>query len=199
MVKKTDIRIIRSRAAIRHAFLELLKERDYHSITISDIAQRAMINRKTFYFHYDTKNDLYDEIITDTLNVFSSMHIIEKLRKSDKKSQSDILLELLNKVITVKDECIILLDNDSGNVFNRRLKQLLYRALITESLVSDSAKSDPAFFDLLTDVYFSTFTRVLKWWLVGDNNDPTAFLDMIKMLFSSRPLEILGLKEDVLG
>ena len=60
--KKEDRRVVRTKKAIRSAFAELLSEKDYNDITVTDIAERADINRKTFYLHYTSLDDLVDEI-----------------------------------------------------------------------------------------------------------------------------------------
>ena len=43
---------IRSRRMIREAYTVLLKEKDLSKITVTDIVNRADINRATFYAHY---------------------------------------------------------------------------------------------------------------------------------------------------
>ena len=43
---------LRSRKWIRQAFMELLREKDFEKITVTDIVNRADINRSTFYAHY---------------------------------------------------------------------------------------------------------------------------------------------------
>jgi AcrR family transcriptional regulator len=68
MIKKTDLRIIRTKKSIRKAFLNLLKEKNYNKITIQDIAEEAMINRNTFYLHYLDKDDLLDQLSSECLN-----------------------------------------------------------------------------------------------------------------------------------
>ena len=42
----------RSRRLIRRAFLELLDERPFEKITVLELAERADVNRSTFYAHY---------------------------------------------------------------------------------------------------------------------------------------------------
>ena len=199
MKEKTDLRVIKSKIAIRKAFLDLLREKDYHSITVSDIAKKAMINRKTFYFHYETKDDLYDEILNDTLDKFTSTHIIRGLRGVDVSKQNYIINEFLHDVIKVKQECLILLNGDTNNAFNKKLKGLLSEALIHEDEVLERAENDRALFNLLVDVYFDAFSRVLRWWLESGNEDTALFIDTVKILFSNKPLEMLGLKEDTLN
>jgi AcrR family transcriptional regulator len=52
MLKKTDLRVIRTKKMIKESFIDLIQEKGYESITIRDIADHALINRATFYLHY---------------------------------------------------------------------------------------------------------------------------------------------------
>lgn len=63
MNEKTDRRITRSQRAIQTAFLEMLEERDFDSITVKNITEKADISRKTFYLHYVDKFDLLNTIV----------------------------------------------------------------------------------------------------------------------------------------
>ena len=62
---RNDIRSKRSVTAIRHAFLCLMREREYEDITVKDLAQRAGVNRKTFYAHFQTKQELYESMVRE--------------------------------------------------------------------------------------------------------------------------------------
>ncbi len=53
--EKTDPRVKRTRNLILRAFEELLNEKGFAEITIQDIAERAEINRATFYAHFPDK------------------------------------------------------------------------------------------------------------------------------------------------
>jgi AcrR family transcriptional regulator len=57
----TDRRIMRTREAIQVALIELIEEKGFEAIAIKDIADRANINRGTFYLHYHDKFDLLDQ------------------------------------------------------------------------------------------------------------------------------------------
>ncbi|HAE45213.1 MAG TPA: hypothetical protein DCG37_06440 [Lachnospiraceae bacterium] len=65
-----DKRVIRSKKAIREAFFAELQKKDYGKITITDIANEAGINRKTFYTYYDGVEDLLEEIETELIDKF---------------------------------------------------------------------------------------------------------------------------------
>jgi AcrR family transcriptional regulator len=62
--RQPDPRIVRTRSMLRDAFVSLILERGYDSITIQDIADRAGLRRATFYLHYKDK----EELLTATLD-----------------------------------------------------------------------------------------------------------------------------------
>lgn len=62
-----DKRVERSKAALKSTFLELLGNKSFDHITISEIAETAGYNRGTFYAHFKTKEALLDEMVSETL------------------------------------------------------------------------------------------------------------------------------------
>jgi AcrR family transcriptional regulator len=62
----SDLRVRRTRKLLREALVALVEERGYDNVTVRDIAQRAMVNRATFYAHFDDKYDLLLEVVGDT-------------------------------------------------------------------------------------------------------------------------------------
>ena len=59
MTDKHDRRSQRTRHLVSAAFVQLLREKGYNAITVSDIIERANIGRSTFYSHYHDKEDLF--------------------------------------------------------------------------------------------------------------------------------------------
>ena len=65
-----DARIARTRASLQDALLQLARERSLDEITVADIADRAGVNRSSFYQHYSDKDvllaDALDSAVKDT-------------------------------------------------------------------------------------------------------------------------------------
>ena len=57
-----DRRITKTRKAIYTAFLQLLNQKDYETITVQEIIDLADVGRSTFYSHYESKELLLDEL-----------------------------------------------------------------------------------------------------------------------------------------
>ncbi|MEZ4657641.1 MAG: TetR/AcrR family transcriptional regulator C-terminal domain-containing protein [Caldilineaceae bacterium] len=60
-----DLRIRRTRKMLQQAFIELVLEDGFEAITVNMLAERAMINRATFYRHYTDKYDLAEKVYAD--------------------------------------------------------------------------------------------------------------------------------------
>ena len=68
--EKQDLRIARTRSAIKAAFKELATKTPIDKISVTSITQAAGINRKTFYLHYETIATLLDDIVSDIMDDF---------------------------------------------------------------------------------------------------------------------------------
>ena len=62
---KEDLRVRRTMTSIHKAFSEMLLEMPYDKITITELSNRAGINKKTFYRYYPVLDDLLQEIQLD--------------------------------------------------------------------------------------------------------------------------------------
>src|SRR5258706_11824869 len=56
--EKLDPRIKRTRALIEQAFLDVLLEKSFSSLSVQDITEKAGVNRTTFYLHFTDKYEL---------------------------------------------------------------------------------------------------------------------------------------------
>ena len=57
-----DRRITKTRKAIYTAFLQLLNQKNFETITVQEIIDLADVGRSTFYSHYESKELLLDEL-----------------------------------------------------------------------------------------------------------------------------------------
>src|SRR5258706_2982066 len=71
--EKLDPRVKRTRSLILGAFEQLLAEKNFESISVQDVTDKAEINRATFYAHFHDKYALLDYSIRQMF-----MHEIEK-------------------------------------------------------------------------------------------------------------------------
>ncbi|EWH20998.1 TetR/AcrR family transcriptional regulator [Bacillus haynesii] len=84
--QKQDRRVKRTKKMIRDALSELMKNKTFEEISVTDITKKADINRGTFYLHYEDKYDLLEqseeEIIQEINNIAKrSIHSMDILKQ----------------------------------------------------------------------------------------------------------------------
>lgn len=57
-----DMRVVKTRRAIRKALIELAEEKDVDKITVKELCERAEISKPAFYSHYGNIYDVIDEV-----------------------------------------------------------------------------------------------------------------------------------------
>ncbi|MCM1100997.1 MAG: hypothetical protein NC398_06395 [Acetatifactor muris] len=65
-----DLRYIKTERLIQQTFRDMILEMDYPQISIKELTERAMINRKTFYLHYNTLDELLGVLQIELYNDF---------------------------------------------------------------------------------------------------------------------------------
>lgn len=69
---RTDLRVRRTQMNLREALLDLIEEKGFDAVTVGDIAERAMVNRATFYRHYPDKyalvTGIFEEAVKQMMN-----------------------------------------------------------------------------------------------------------------------------------
>jgi AcrR family transcriptional regulator len=78
---RVDPRVSRTRKLLREALAALLAEKNFESVTVQDIAERATVNRATFYAHFTDKFALLDAMIRE--DVARQLSQGDPLRVSD--------------------------------------------------------------------------------------------------------------------
>lgn len=63
-----DRRVVRTKAALTAALFELLAEKDFSKISITELTRRADVDRKTFYLHYQSVDELLEEFYEERLH-----------------------------------------------------------------------------------------------------------------------------------
>ncbi len=93
-----DKRVQKTRAAIQKAYLDLLMEKKSMKMTITELARKANIDRKTFYLHYDTTDDVLRDYTQQLISRLLS--ILEKQDFFNQNFNTVSLYSAMNQIIT---------------------------------------------------------------------------------------------------
>ncbi len=176
MSGKTDLRVLRTRQSIRMAFYELIKEKGYEAITIQDIADRAMINRNTFYLHHQNKPDLLDTCTDELLSELKNVIVLcpfnmSPFQISTLETVMQTVLEHISQNTTFYYAMLI----EENRIYRFRAKM---ENIIKDKLNEgwDLAQGSSLFAvskELLLEYLVSSFMGIVVWWIKNDLPLPT--------------------------
>ncbi|WP_052304308.1 TetR/AcrR family transcriptional regulator [Desulfosporosinus orientis] len=160
---KNDMRVIRTKRAIRQAFLTLLTEKKYENITVQDIAREAFINRNTFYTHYIDKTDLLEKLSNECLDDLKKCLAEKNIPELDDDLLYTIIKDVLNTIeMNAGFYRSMMIDSDSA-FFTEKLATTLKD--IVYPYISDSTGQEK---DLFIEYLISGFIGIIRMYLKGD-------------------------------
>lgn len=101
--KKIDLRILKTKKSLYEALLILMKEKAFEDIKVSDICERAYVNRSTFYAHFEDKYMLLDTLIKDLKESLKAELKKEKDINNLKDYYMELIKVLMNHIEDKKD------------------------------------------------------------------------------------------------
>ena len=127
---------IRSKNMIKEAFFELLKEKDYSKITVTDIVNKADLNRSTFYAHYLDVRAITEEFENEVIN--KMMELLKKFEfKNFFNNPTHLLLEISRFLESHEVEYKILLKINDAQTFLKKLREIFANYMRKDSDISN--------------------------------------------------------------
>ena len=159
--EKTDLRVIRTRKAIRDAFCAMIMEMDYQDITIKELTRRAMINRNTFYLHYESMDALLRELQEEIAGEFIEKQV-SYTKMADIRRMIRVFFEYMATQPPLQDR---LLCSGSYRFFYDRVNQQVmgHRKLMNRGAFGLDEASENIIF-----TYYGSITAVLYRQWVAD-------------------------------
>lgn len=105
--EKLDPRVKRTRALILQAFNDLLAEKSFDAISIQDVAEKAQINRATFYkqHHFMDKYDLLDHWVQQQFRQEIEARVLDACHYTTDNLRS-LLLTVCEFLLRVRTDCM---------------------------------------------------------------------------------------------
>lgn len=158
---KTDRRIQKTRKAIRTAFGKLLAEKNINNITVMDIAEKADINRKTFYNYYSGVYEIIEEI-EDEVTVFLDETLVSVDFKTALKNPN-VVFEQLTKMMSLDPDFYgYLFAKNSESTLNEKIYNILKTKI--KSTVKSQFELDEMQLAVSTDFFVSGLVSVYREW-----------------------------------
>jgi AcrR family transcriptional regulator len=166
-----DLRVRRTRKLLRQALIELTIEKGFAAVTVQDIAERAMVNRATFYRHYLDKYDLLDQYTNEIYDDTASQEPLPAAQAHDAARErldgSPMgLAPLLAHMRANAEFYRVMLSEKGDPAFARQVREHIQerlRALLPEETTRPRDGGPPL--DLCLSYVSHACVGALVWWL----------------------------------
>lgn len=171
-MNKTDARVKKTHKLLLDGFMQLISEKDFEDVTVSEICKRSGVHRATFYQHFNDKfeflnfcfeNSLSEielddvQINTSPQNVKESfMYFIKKTFEYVQKNR------LIFSIICSEKHSISL-----GMSFIAAVEAYCFSKI---SLVLPKASKESL--EIFSSFYSNAFIGVIKWYVLYDGDYP---------------------------
>jgi len=194
-----DRRIRKTKQQIRYAFVELVNEIGLNSITVSNLAERADINRGTFYLHYENIEDLVDKLqsnivdslrnITEPLDPYSIIH--------DRNELTPILVRV-TEIVSYHSDVIKALVSAQGSPSFRVTWEQIISNLVLEKFYEVEKNEEPngSSNNYLAIIISSIYIGVILEWMETGMKESTEKIASFISEYGIKPVVERGISDE---
>lgn len=164
-----DRRIERTKNAIRDAYFAMLLTGKTGRITISEVARRANIDRKTFYLHYESLEDILREFARERVD-----EIITKVRQEDLNHLSKSVPSIFEMLNTLVEDNLpffrFIAGHKEYDFFFDRIKDMLVNEVVTNYQAFFGYPEDEL--SVYAEFYIAGIISVYTKWIHDEQSIP---------------------------
>ena len=166
MAEKTDRRIRKTKAALRHGLAVLTQKKSIKEITVKELVEEVDINRSTFYLHYTDIYSMVSELENELLAQFR--HAIDLYPPTSSEDEMCRFFEHIYNILADNREICIALVGENGDIsFIRQVEDFVagrIKKIFESGMVKNIDDTKYVF-----DFCISGGMGLFKHWLSDEN------------------------------
>ena len=170
---KTDPRVLRTRKLIMDSFMELSGQKEFKDITVKDITTEAMINRATFYYHFQDIYDLLEKVLSEVLLVNLNYSNFEKGELNE-----ELIIQIFAAITTfqksLSNRCHRGYEDTISRIIREHLEILFYKILLKQH----NTKEDAALKTTAVILSWGIYGASMEWRKNSMNTSPEEFIKL---------------------
>ena len=181
-----DRRIQKTRKLLREALFSLIREKDYDSIVVKEILDRANVGRSTFYAHFCDKDELLVSGMQDMLRSVQAT-----MPPSTGKDRQNIIwfsLPIFEHISQHRRVGKVRIGARGRTIIHEHLQKVLAALIVSDIKQNLKARGKAIAqipLDLFVQYVASTFILVLNWWMENRSSlSPGQINDLFRSLIS---------------
>lgn len=164
--RNIDPRVLRTRMLLQEAVLQLATERELDSITIAHVAERATVNRATFYQHYGSRDELLLDAMEGELT-----GLAELVARCPLVELPDSVPNTFVEVFRHVESHIVLYQRMLGPCgsarFIDRLQYLVAEQVMRQLVVNSAGKRRSASLEARAHCAAGAFIALMRHWVLS--------------------------------
>ena len=175
-----DRRVRRTRDALQKAFIALILDKGYDTLTIEEICAAADVGRSTFYAHYASKDDLKRSAIDEHLRTLFQQSREAHPGETDGKEPVSPTLAILEHAREHRDYCRAVVRGGGAALAVETIREALADHIRQEVRDLDPDGASSAFLREFTVQYVvGAFMSVLTWWIQSGAKRPAEEMEAL--------------------
>ncbi len=179
--EKQDLRIVKTKKVLYMALVDLMREKTFEEIKVSEICARALVNRSTFYAHYEDKY----EFLVDFLDTFKDSLTSYLDTNDNNLNTKEYYMEMLKLLLThIEDKkniySAIMVNNRNGvmmdiisDVVNKDIKKRVQESGLNKGTIP---------VDIVAKFYIGAITNVGIEWITDNKYSKEDILNYLEKL-----------------
>ncbi|MHB2077930.1 TetR/AcrR family transcriptional regulator [Aerococcus mictus] len=187
-----------SQKKIKEAFIQLSQEKGFDSLTVTDIARQANINRGTFYRHYIDKYDLLEQLKENIIKNLQEIFSYDRYPNHKDSDQGLIPQQAILRAIDYLQDNFPLIATLASS--NGEPNFMVDVKTIIKDLVTSRIRKKPSFTlstgdlpkEYALEILLSSVTSVINLWIQrGGQESPEEVANIIAKAKSLAPQDLL--------
>ena len=180
-------RIRRTKNAFKKHFIELVKEKGYSAVTVTDIVDHADYNRSTFYAYYLDKEDLANQLLDEMMKLLNesfyqpfTMEVQVQYEQIENQSHNTFFQHIYENRHFY---ALLTIPNSIPNLQNRFLEQ--FKKMFLNIHYLDEMNNIINIDHYNTYKMYGSYGVILEWIANGCKEEPTQFSEAILSIFQT--------------
>lgn len=192
-IMKSDMRKQKTKAALKNAFIDLLKDTKAERITVTQLTNKARVGRVTFYLHFIDMPDLIDKISEE---MFAKVVLLSEADVDifNLENSRMVYIKQLYAILEVADTMTALLGPNGPPDFRNQLALLIKNEFYRRLQSYENIINDQVDMEMLIDYITQGEIVILTGWLArGRKETPEELVENLLSLTYHGIFKSLGL------
>ena len=141
------------------ALVDLMKDKDFQHITITEITQKAGVSRMAYYRYYSSKNDILNQYMED---VTSSVRDVARV-SSDENKMRTYFREMFEQLGKHNDLCVAVIKANLGELLLNNISKHMFRTFGRDDMTVRQ--------NYELHLVIGGFSNLFIQWLINDRRE----------------------------